>query len=158
MRSEVLSSENGVQAMSARYNKRGGFTLVEVMVASCILYLVFSGAYDLVNSALRISKLSRRHFVAMHMAHNRLERARNFAYVNLYLMADNKVVLNDFGASDTNGQYRRTTTVVTNVPGFPNLSQVTVEVEIRDLQTGIFKGEKESVTTYLTLYVDKPGS
>jgi len=141
--------------MTTKRQRVGGFTIVETVIAIMILAMVMGGTYQLVYSTARLTQKARLHFLAMHIANNRLERARNFSFMNLPLMTDSNQVVNDQGALDDAGVFRRTTTVVTNANG--NLTKVTVKVNLKNLMTGGWNtNEYESVSTYLTIYTAKP--
>lgn len=144
--------------MTRKNRAAAGFTLVETVIAVVILSLVMGGAYQTVCATAQLSKKSRLHYIAMHIANNRIERARNFAFYNLILMADSNVVVNTQGSPDDMGEFRRTTIVTTNPAA--NLTKVQVKVQIKDYKaadTNWWKAnEYESVTTYLTTYVPKP--
>jgi hypothetical protein len=103
-----------------------------------------------------LTRSARDHYVAIHLAKNRLERTRNFAYDNLYLMADSGVVMDEHGLATVHGNFRRSTLVNTNWSGVTNLTRVYVQVDIRDSKRGFFRGDKESIEMLFTPYRDKP--
>lgn len=146
--------------MTTKNRIKTGFTLIETVIAVMILALVMGGAYQSVCATARLSQKARLHYIAMHIANNRLERARNYAFYNLPLMADSNYVVNVQGAPDDKGEFRRTTIVTTNVAG--NLTKLEVKVQIKDFKAPgtnwWAKNEYESVSTYLTTYVIKPGT
>ena len=145
--------------MTKKYRAVAGFTLVETSIAVVILALVMGGSYQTVYMTANLTKKSRLHFVAMHIANNRIERARNYAFYNLTLMADSNVYLNIQGApvAESAADFRRTTIVTTNPAA--NLTKVLVRVDIKNYRVATnwwSNNEHESVSTYLTTYVPKP--
>ena len=132
---------------------RHGLTLVEVMVSMMLMLMVFTGSYKLITSSARLSKLSRDHYVAVNLAKNRLERARDFQCSDLGYLAEDNLVVDANGAPDPKGQYARTTTVQPDYE--PNLTKMTVTVKVRDHQTGQFSSgtrNQESMSTMFTIY------
>lgn len=129
---------------------RRGFGLVEVMVSILLLSIVVAGAYGLITSAARLNRTSRSHYLAANMAKNRLENARNYRYEELPLLREDRVVVNDQGAPDTMGFFRRSTLVNTNY-GY-KLTEITIAVEMKSTKTGQFAGEEERVSSLFTDY------
>ncbi len=125
-----------------------GFTLVEVMVALVLVVLVLAGAYGLVVQAEMLSTVARNHYVAIAIGKNRLERARNFQYASLSLLTESDVQVDDNGAPDTTGRFKRTTAVNTNYAA--GLTEVVVTVKIKNVQTGTFGSELERISTLFT--------
>lgn len=131
--------------------RRSGFTIIEIVVSLIVLAVVMAGAYQVITVAARLRHSARNHYIAVVMANNRIERAKNFEYKDLSLLAESNVVLDEDGAGDPNGWFRRTTTVNTNFAS--RLTELTVTVQIRDRATKEFKTQAETVTTLLTEYV-----
>jgi prepilin-type N-terminal cleavage/methylation domain-containing protein len=127
---------------------RHGMTLTEVVIATFLILLVMTSAYAL------IIRSARRHYVAISLAKNRLERARNFLYNDLKLMAETNMTVNDNGNPDPDGRFRRTTDVNTNYA--PGLTEVTVNVMIRNPHTGLFTPDHETIQTLFTEYLVNP--
>jgi len=130
-------------------------TLVEVVIAIAVLALVMAGSYALVSRSAALSRAARNHYVATMIAFNRLERAKNFEYDDLPLMAESEVLVNDNGVPDTEGDFRRTTTVNTNYA--PNLTKIEVKVDIRNMRSGNFEGEQEKIASLFTSYYEPEG-
>lgn len=137
-----------------RRNQQRGMTLVEVVLALALLSLVMAGSYLLVSRAAATSRAARDHYVAAVIAKDRLERARNFAYDDLHLLAEDHVIVNDTGLPDPEGHFRRTTLVDTNYA--PNLTKIKVIVEVRSRRTGNFDAGEESVASLFTEYYEEP--
>lgn len=132
---------------------RHGMTLVEVVVSTFLIVMVMSGAYLLIIQSSELSRSSRRHYIAISLAKNRLERARNFLYNDLKLMAETDLTVNDNGNPDPDGRFRRTTTVNTNYS--ETLTEVIVTVKIRNPHTGLFTPDNETIRTLLTEYLEE---
>jgi hypothetical protein len=133
---------------------RHGMTLTEVVVATFLILLVLSSSYVLIIKSSELSRSSRRHYIAISVAKNRLERARNFLYNDLKLMAETNLTVNDNGNPDPDGRFRRTTIVNTNYA--PGLTEVTVDVKIRNPHTGLFTPDHEMIQTLFTEYLVNP--
>jgi len=129
-------------------------TLVEVVVSIFLIVLVMGSSYVMVVKASELSRSARRHYIAISLAKNRLERARNFLYNDLKLMAEDNLTVNDNGVSDPAGRFRRTTTVNTNYAA--NLTEVIVTVKIRNPNTGLFTPDNETIRTLFTEYLVNP--
>lgn len=134
--------------------RRSGFTLMEVLMTLFLMMIVLAGAYKVMVSAADLSRSARHHYLAINLAKNRLERARNFAYGDLNLLAENNVVIDDNGTPDTAGTFRRSTVVVTNYA--PNLTKITVTVGMKNRKTGAWvvggSTESEVVASLFTPY------
>ena len=129
-------------------------TLVEVMVSIFLIVMVMGGSYMLVIKTSELSRSARRHYVAISLARNRLERVRNFPYSDLKLLAENDLTVNDNGTPDLAGRFRRTTTVNTNYAA--NLTEVIVTVKIRNPNTGLFTPDNETIRTLFVEYLEEP--
>ena len=129
-------------------------TLTEVVIASFLILLVMTSSYSLIIKSSELSRSARRHYVAISLAKNRLERARNFLYNDLKLMAETDLNVNDNGNPDPEGRFRRTTTVNTNYA--PGLTEVIVTVKIRNPHTGLFTPDNETIRTLFTEYLVNP--
>lgn len=140
---------------------RRGMTIVEVVVALGFLCLVLAGAYAMLTRSAAVMRAARNHYVAVTLARNRLERAQNLDYNTLYLLRENNVLVDENGAPSSVGGFRRSTWVDTNyvmtVGTGTNLmlvtnTYITVQVEIRNVRTGVFAGEKEELSSVFTWY------
>ena len=119
------------------------------MIASVVLTMVMGGAYSLVVQAAQMSRSARDHYVAVNLAKNRLERARNFQYGDLRLVGENNVVVDENGNPNTAANFRRTTAVTTNYSA--NITQVIVTVQIRNFRTGLW-GAQEQMSSLFANY------
>ncbi|HRZ11663.1 MAG TPA: prepilin-type N-terminal cleavage/methylation domain-containing protein [Kiritimatiellia bacterium] len=130
---------------------RSGFTLVEVMIAVVLVLLALGGAYTLIVHSARVSRAARDHYVAVNLAKNHLERARNFRYADLYLLAEDNLVMNENGGPDNRGRFRRTTVVDDDYA--TGVTEITVTVQVRNRRTGEFGEEKEQISSLFTEYL-----
>ena len=122
------------RTLTGRRLKRG-MTLTEVVIATALILTVMASSYVLIIQSAELSRSARRHYIAISLAKNRLERARNFLYNDLKLMAESDLTVNDNGNPDPAGRFRRTTVVDTNYAATQGLSgdltEVIVTVKIR---------------------------
>ena len=137
-----------------------GMTLTEVVIATGLILTVMASSYVLIIQSAELSRSARRHYIAISLAKNRLERARNFLYNDLKLMAETDLTVNDNGNPDPAGRFRRTTVVDTNYAAAHGLSgyltEVTVTVKIRNPHTGLFTPDNETIRTLFTEYLVNP--
>jgi type II secretory pathway pseudopilin PulG len=128
-------------------------TLVETMVAIMIFGLSIGGMVSLVLVTRQLTDQARRHYVAINIAKNRVERARTFDWLQLdtFQETDTPVDVNGKTTDPSSADYHRTTTV--NQVG-ERLLEFTVRVEIRDKVTLGFDGEYEEMKTYIAHYMD----
>jgi prepilin-type N-terminal cleavage/methylation domain-containing protein len=130
---------------------KSGFTLIEVVVSAVLLTMVMAGTYKIITATASLNRVVRNHYVAVNLAKNRLERARNFPYADLSLLTESKVVVDDNGVPTTSGRFRRTTAINTNYA--PEVTQIMVTVDIMNLRSGAFSGESESAASLFTEYL-----
>ena len=132
---------------------KGGFTLVEAIV-SLVIFGICIGAFCELTVLLRqTSDKARDHYVAVNIAKNRLERARNYDFDALNGFTESQMVVDNSGNSSLGGDFRRSTSISTVST---NLKQVAVSVEIRDRITRRFGGESETATSYVPKYTTHP--
>ncbi|TAN38164.1 MAG: hypothetical protein EPN23_03095 [Verrucomicrobia bacterium] len=131
--------------MRNQYQK--GFTLTDVMVAAFVLAVFIAGAYKLVTGALWINRTARDHYVAINLASSRLERARVLLYSDYSKLAENQLVMDANGTPNANGEFRRTTTVNTSYGA--NLTEIFVQVDIRNHRSSQFDGPNEQLASVL---------
>jgi prepilin-type N-terminal cleavage/methylation domain-containing protein len=130
---------------------RNGFTLMEVVIALVILVAVMAGTYQAISFSARSRAVTRARYIAVVLANNRIERAKNFKYADLSLLAESDVVVDGSGSSDPDGQFRRTTVINPNFAN--NVTEIIATVQIRK-QDGTFADDRaETVRTLLTRYV-----
>ena len=132
---------------------RRGMTLTEVVISTFLILLVMTSAYSLIIKSSELSRSARRHYIAISLAKNRLERARNFLYNDLKLMAETDLTVNDNGNPDPEGRFRRTTLVNTNTIYGAGLTEITVTVKIRNPHTGLFTPDNETIKSLFTEYL-----
>jgi prepilin-type N-terminal cleavage/methylation domain-containing protein len=130
-----------------------GFTLVEVVISVMLLALVLGTAYPVLTRGGAIVRQARNHYLAVNVAKARVERARNFEYGDLHLLAEPATEVDQNGVPTQPGVFRRTTTVTPETA--PGLTLVTVSVEMRDMKSGLFQGEHESVSCAYTDYLER---
>jgi prepilin-type N-terminal cleavage/methylation domain-containing protein len=133
---------------------KSGFSVVEVVVTLVLMAMVMGGAYLVISRAAELSRAARNHYVAATLCKNRLERARNFDYQDLHLMAETDLVVDDNGAPSSKGFFARTTTINTNIA--PGLTEVKVTVKVKNKKTGGFGPGKEELSTLFTEYLAPP--
>ena len=131
--------------------RHGGFTIIETVFSIVMLMMVMAGAYKIITTTASLNRVVRNHYVAANLAKNRLERARNFPYADLPLLAEDKVIVNDNGTPNTDGRFRRTTTVNTNHE--PGVTAITITVDIKNLRSGVFSTESENISSLFTEYL-----
>jgi prepilin-type N-terminal cleavage/methylation domain-containing protein len=141
-------------SINLKTRHKRGMTLVEVVISVSLIVMVMGGAYRLIVQASELSRSARRHYVAISLAKNRLERARNFLYQDLKLLAESRLIVNDNGAPDPNGRFQRTTAVNTNYAS--NLTEIMVTVKIRNPHTGLFTPDHETIQSLFTKYLENP--
>jgi type II secretory pathway pseudopilin PulG len=131
-----------------------GFTIVEAVVAIGVTGMVFAGAYPLLTSTTRKLYQARDHYAATTICMAQIERARDIPYEQLgsSLGKDAKVRVNELGANDSLGRFRRTTLVQVDYPD-PGLTSVTVTTDIMNRRTGEFTSENETMSYLFTGYL-----
>ncbi len=123
------------------------------MVALFLLVFVMAGVYRTMAMSARLRVTAHGHYLAVIIANNRIERAKNVGFGELPFMVEDSVRVNDQGVPDADGRFRRTTAVHMEHGGNPRLARMTVTVELpasRARSDRVF----ESVTTLLTEYME----
>ena len=149
---DIWKEESRVRGNAYRGKGCSGFGMVEVVVSVVLLSLVVAGSYKLITQAARLNRTARNHYVAANLAKNRIEHARNYAFADLPLLRESKVLVNAQGATETAGPFRRSTLVNTNF-GY-KLTEFTVIIEIRNSLSGQFQGEEQRIASLFTDYSD----
>ena len=134
---------------------RAGVSLVETLMALLIFATFITGASKSLMAHRKLSDKSREHYTAINIAKNRIELVRTFEFGQQADFLENNVVIDFNGAADTDGDYRRSTTMTT---ASSNLLEVAVTVEIRDRITLLFDGEQEKIRTYFAEYLTENSS
>lgn len=132
---------------------RGGFTLAEVLVALFLLAFVMAGVYRAMTMSARLRITAHGHYLALIIANNRIERAKNVGFAELPFLAEDGVRVNDQGVPDAAGQFRRTTEVRMDHGGNPRLAWMRVTVDLPSARRGAGR-VSESVTSLLTEYFE----
>lgn len=127
--------------------------MVEALVSIVLLALVIAGSYSLIIQSSGAIRSARNHYLAVNIGKDRVERARNFAYNQLYLLAESLVIVDENGNPANGGSYRRTTSINTNYQ--PNLTLVSVQTDIRNRKSNTFKDDSETVSGLFTEYLTK---
>lgn len=118
---------------------RRGFTLVETVVTITLIAMIMGSAIKLISVATKVTRAARNRYIAATIAKNRLERARNFQYGDLHLMAENGVVVNENGVPNPNGWFKRYTAVNTNYVEAMSgsvVTKITVTIKMKNTFTG----------------------
>ncbi len=132
-----------------RVRSRGGFTLVEVLVAS-VVFVIFCVAFlNSAISSIRSQQLACDYYKAMNVARNRIQRAAEFDYASVLLMNENQVPVDDQGTIAASGNYRRTT-IVSVYNGTPNLLKITVQVNYPAGVSYVLSSKPAELSTLLT--------
>ena len=125
----VYTDHKKVTFMKAIRDKRAGFTLTEVMVASGVLVLFLAAFFSAFIIGIQALDLSVNHYRANAIARNRIQRARSFDYSSLTLLEEIDTRIDHHGNLDINGGFRRTTRINTNTVSAPHT--VIIEVGVR---------------------------
>jgi Tfp pilus assembly protein PilV len=131
-------------------NRREGLTLVETCIAVLVFGIAVAGICALVLQNRQASDMARDHYVAANIARNRLEKAKqfNFSAVASFRETAQSVDIAGNRVSSNAAMFIRSTTI-TNVLGYTNLLSLIVTVQIRDRNTRTYRGESETIQTYL---------
>lgn len=140
-------------AGGVRSRSRGGFTVVEVVLAISLLAVAMAGVYRVLESAFRLRRAAHHHYLAVVIANNRIERAKSVDFNMLPLLGEDRVPVNDQGVPEPDGPFHRTTEVATGYEGNPRLARVRVTVETPPMRRHRRVPVTESVSTLLTEYV-----
>lgn len=144
-------NQRGEIEAGRRNRARAGVSLVETLVALSLFATFATGACKLILMNRRISDMARAHYTAANLAKNRLELIRTFDFEQASEFAENKVIINHNGQPDSEGFYRRTTTV--NMLS-SNLTELVVSVDIKNRRKLTFDGGTETVSTYFALHME----
>ncbi len=137
------------------YGQSTGFTLVEVVVALAILGIAMLGAYSVVTMSTQTRENAHNHYVATVIANNRIERAKNLTFDGISALAEDRIAVNELGAPDAEGAYRRTTRIDTSWDGDPMVTRIAVEVEVPQLLRNPTRSpDSVLVSTLLTDYLE----
>lgn len=146
--------------MSAE-RRRGcaGISVVEVFFAILLLAVALSGAYLMVTQCTRLLLAARDHYVATTLCLARIERARNVDYPLLDLLEEGPpgLLVNQDGAPDETGLFRRQSSVLINSPA-AGTTTLEVTVFVRNRRTGEFGQACERMSCIFTKYLNPDGT
>ncbi|MFO7534626.1 MAG: prepilin-type N-terminal cleavage/methylation domain-containing protein [Kiritimatiellia bacterium] len=132
-----------------------GFSLTECVIAIFLTAMVLAAAYPLLTSTTRKLHQARDHYAATTICLAQIERARDIPYDQLgnSFGEENAVRINEMGANDPEGRFRRTTAVQVNSPD-EGVTLVQVTVDIMDRKSGTFLVENETMSYLFTSYLN----
>ena len=128
--------------LSKVINNFKGSTLAETMVAIVLFGIVLVGILDVCAQNMLMGKRSDLAFNAYSLAKNHLETLKSLSFSSLSSAVETDTIVDATGVSDSDGTFKRNTTVTTNYTSDANLVQVSVTVDYQ------VKGQ----------YVNKPAS
>ena len=131
---------------SARKTGREGFSFIEVVIALAVLGMFIGGMCAVILGSRQLSDRARSHYIAVNLAKNRIERARNMPFESLSDFIESNTIIDTDGKPDYEGNFRRTTQYGS---AQTNLVEMVVTVEIRDRVTRRFNGESQLVRSYI---------
>ena len=134
---------------SGHSGARRGITLIESVIALFLFALFIAGACDVIVTMRQTGYRARVRYTAVNLAKNRLERVMAFTFSQVDQCAMNKLVVDDGGSPDPNGDYQLSTTVALVSPV---LKKVTVHVDVRNHRTMQFDAEYQELVSYVTNY------
>ena len=137
-------------------NNRKGITLVETFFAASIVALVLAGVVMIFAHTVDVSRRVSLEYQATNVAKSRLERVlplietNGFASLTDADFGESNMRVDESGTSDTDGDFRRSTTVTTSFSADPLLTRVDVAVEY------MHRGEWKTTSqiTMSTAFVD----
>jgi len=123
-----------------------GFSFIEVIIALSILGIFIGGMCAVLLGGRQLGDLACSHYVAVNLAKNRIERARNMPFESLSDFVEYNTLVDEDGNPDYSGNYRRTTQYTS---AGTNLVEMIVTVEVIDRVKRRFDGESEIVRSYI---------
>ena len=107
-----------------------GFTLLEAVIATCILALVFSGFLISFVASTRLQYMSNKCYAATVIARNRTQYANMYPYGSLMNLNETDTCVDLNGNPCSTGEYWRSTSVaVASATVNPNCLEILVEVK-----------------------------
>lgn len=116
--------------------QNAGFTLVEVMAAVFIFMIGIVGILGVSVESMRMGKRSEMAYTAYNLAKNHLETLRAMPFSDVASAGETETILDETGVADDDGDFIRSTDIVTNYSGDSDLVEATVTVSY------IFQGEE----------------
>ena len=108
-----------------------GMSLVETMMAILLFGIVLVGLLEVCAKSMLMAKRSDFSYKAYNLAKNRLETLKTISFGNLSASAETDTVLDADGVPDTDGIFKRNTTVSTSYNGDTHLTSVLVTVDYK---------------------------
>jgi len=129
---------------------------MEIMVASLILALAMGGFYQVISMTSRTRKKAYNQYIAVVMANNRIERAKNMRMADLPMLAETDTTVDPLGVPDPNGTFVRSTQILPNQNGDARLTRIIVTVQPPLFSRGpvLDPRPSETVSTLLTEYLE----
>ena len=90
---------------------RGGFTMVEMVIAGAILAFVVAGLFAACLSAMRTQYMAANYYRATCLARNRVQRGSSLPFETIPLLTEPLHAVDEFGRDSPAGAYRRGTDV-----------------------------------------------
>lgn len=112
------------------FRHKGGYTLLEVVIAGSIFAMLALGFSAGLISAIRTQQMAHDRYIATTIARNHIQRARTLPFNSVHLIAEDYIPVNEEGYFSQSGKYRRTTSV-TNISATAVQMQVDVFVPLR---------------------------
>ena len=104
--------------------------MMELMISLTMLAVIMAAAFPLVDGLMSRFQMARDHTVAASLCQARIERARGLAYGERMLMAEDGMLVDDYGnLANPGGRFRRTTEVALDTPA-AGLATMRVRVQI----------------------------
>ena len=132
-------------------NKKRGITLVEVLISAAILVLAITGILYVFVQTIDMSKRTDYEYVSLNLAKSRMERARNVmatsGFDSLPEMEESETTVDAYGASDPQGEFKRTTQV-TVIDANRTEFEVTVKYKYRK------SWRDDAAVTFKTMFTD----
>ena len=136
------------EEVTRQRSKKAGFTLVEVVIAITIFTVTALGFTYGFLQCYRSQYSAKNHYRALLMARNRVQLAITHGYENLWSLEESNVSVNADGELDSEGLFRRTSTVDTNYMTNCFQFQVSVRWPVAN-QTNQFSDTPVTVTTLI---------
>ncbi len=108
--------------------KKGGFTLVEVLVSIMVFTTAMVSLLQVYLASSTASKRAEYAYTAHNLAKSHLERLKTLDFSLLPTAAETSTRINKDGDPDENGDFIRSTAISTAYLGYSNLTQATVSV------------------------------